>query len=178
MKPRTLLILLTVVVALGAFIWFYERKLPSSEERAENAKKVVALKEEDVQAVTLETSTGKVTLERTASPAGEKDEKKKEEEEDADAQGQPAGDWKLVQPMAARADAFAVDGLLDAVTGLQKSRTLEKVDRAATGLDKPRATIHLKTADGETVLRLGAEVPTGGELTAGLDGEDSAAVVS
>lgn len=182
MKPRTLLILLTVVVALGAFIWFYERKLPSSEERAENAKKVVALKKEDVQAVTLETSTGKVTLERTVSPASEKDAKgdkdKKKEEADADAQGQSAGDWKLVQPMAARADAFAVDGLLDALTGLQKSRTLEKVDRAATGLDKPRATIRLKTADGETVLRLGAEVPTGGELIAGVDGQDSAAVVS
>jgi hypothetical protein len=176
MKPRTLLILLTVVVALGAFIWFYERKLPSSEERTENAKKVVAIKKEDVQAVTLETSTGKVTLERTASPTGEK--KEKEAEGDADAQGQPAGDWKLVQPMAARADAFAVDGLLDALTGLQKSRTLEKVDRAATGLDKPRATIHLKTADGETVLRLGAEVPTGGELIAGVDGQDSASVVS
>jgi hypothetical protein len=181
MKPRTLLILLTVVVALGAFIWFYERKLPSSEEQTENAKKVVAIKKEDIQAVTLETSTGKVSFERTVSPAGEKDEKeksKKEEVGDNDAQGQPAGEWKLVQPMAARADAFAVEGLLDALTGLQKSRTLEKVDRAATGLDKPRATIRLKTVDGETVLRLGAEVPTGGELIAGVDGRDSAAVVS
>jgi len=183
MKPRTLLILLTVVVALGAFIWFYERKLPSSEERTENAKKVVALKKEDIQAVTLETASGKVSFERTVSPEAveqkkDGDKKDQKDAEGEDAQAPSAGDWKLVQPMAARADAFAVDGLLDALTGLQKSRTLEKVDRAATGLDKPRATIRLKTADGETVLRLGAEVPTGGELIAGVDGQDSAAVVS
>jgi len=183
MKPRTLLILLTVVVALGAFIWFYERKLPSSEERAENAKKVVALEKEDIQAVTLETSAGQVSLERTASPEpDEKADKNKkaaqEGEEDGGDQAQAAGDWKLVRPMTARADAFAVDGLLEALTGLQKSRTLEKVDRAATGLDKPRATIRLRTAAGETVLRLGAEVPTGGELIAGVDGRDSAYVVS
>jgi Domain of unknown function (DUF4340) len=182
MKPRTLLILFTVVVALGAFIWFYERKLPSSEERAENEKKVVALKKEDIQAVTLETATGKVAFERTDSPeAGEKEKDGKDGKEGTeteDTPAQPAGDWKLVQPMAARADAFAVDGLLDALTGLQKSRTLEKADRAATGLDKPRATIRLRTADGETVLRLGAEVPTGSELIAGVDGRDSAYVVS
>ena len=34
MRPRTLLILLVLVLGLGAFIWFYERELPSSEERA------------------------------------------------------------------------------------------------------------------------------------------------
>lgn len=175
MKPRTLLILLVIVVGLGAFIWFYERKLPSSEERTEIAKKVVPLKKEDVRAVTLESATGKVVLERTASP--EVGEGKDNKDGDEEAEGQPAGDWKLVQPMAARADAFAVDGLLDALTGLQKSRTLDQVDRAATGLDKPRATIRLKTADGETVLRLGAEVPTGGELIAGVDGQGSGYVV-
>jgi hypothetical protein len=31
-KPRTLLVLTVVVAALAAFVWFYERKLPTSEE--------------------------------------------------------------------------------------------------------------------------------------------------
>jgi hypothetical protein len=177
MKPRTLLVLLTLVVVLGAFIWFYERKLPSSDERAELGKKVVSVKKDDIQAVTLETGNGKVVLERTAAPSTAKDKKDKKDQKDKEkkagegeeeAQGQPASEWRLVQPMAARADAFAVDGLLDALTGMQKSRTLEKVDRAAVGLDKPRATVRLKTAEGETELRLGTEVPTGGELIAGV----------
>src|SRR3569832_1158515 len=122
MKPRTLLILLAVVLGLGAFIWFYERKLPSSDERAENAKKVVALKKEDVQEVTLETANGKVVLARTVSPAASEDKKeKKDGEGDEDAQGQPAIDWKLVQPMASRADAFAVDNHHNTHKGLQKT---------------------------------------------------------
>jgi Domain of unknown function (DUF4340) len=176
MKPRTLLVLSALVVVLGAFIWFYERKLPSSDERAEIAKKVVPVKKDDVREVTLETGSGKTVLERVE----DKDQKDKKDQRDkdkkdamglADAGGPTAGSWKLTQPMQARADAFAVDGLLDALTGLQKSRTLDKVDRAAVGLDKPRATVRLKSPAGETVLRLGAEVPTGGELIASV-GDD------
>jgi len=180
MKPRTLLVLLVLVVVLGAFIWFYERKLLSSDERVELAKKVVPVKKEDVQAVTLETANGKVVLQRSAAPDAKDAKKDKKDKKDGEGtegpQGQPAAEWKLVQPMAARADAFAVDGLLDALVGLQKSRTLDKVDRAAVGLDKPRATVRLKTAAGETVLRFGAEVPTGSELIAGVD--DKAYVVA
>src|SRR5262249_54747573 len=132
MKPRTLLILFVLLVGLGSFIWFYERKLPSSDERAEIAKKVVPVKKDDVQAVTLETASGKVALQRTAAPAAdtkkEKDKDKKDGEGASDGDlggGQPASAWTLTQPMQARADAFAVDGLLDALTNLQKSRTLE-----------------------------------------------------
>jgi len=180
MKPRTLLILFCVLLGLGAFIWFYERKLPSSDERTEIAKKVVAVKKDDVQGLTLETANGKVVLQRTVAPAADtkkdkdKDKKDKKDGEALDeAQGQPASAWMLAQPMQARADAFAVDGLLDALTGLQKTRTLDgKVDRTAVGLDKPRATVRLKTAKGETVLLLGAEVPTGGELIAAV-GDDT-----
>ncbi|HEY2738647.1 MAG TPA: DUF4340 domain-containing protein, partial [Thermoanaerobaculia bacterium] len=180
MKPRTLLILFCILLGLGAFIWFYERKLPSSDERVEIAKKVVAVKKDDVLGLTLETTGGKVVLQRTDAPAAatkkDKDKDKKDKKEgdvEPEAQGQPASAWMLTQPMQARADAFAVDGLLDALTGLQKTRTLDgKVDRAALGLDKPRATVRLKTAKGETVLLLGAEVPTGGELIAAV-GDDT-----
>jgi hypothetical protein len=176
MKPRTLLVLLVVVLGLGAFIWFYERKLPSSDERADLAKKAVPVKKEEVEAVTLESAAGTVVLERFEEG---KDEKvAKDSKDDEGAEGQPESEWRLSRPMQARADAFAVDGLLDALTGLEKTRTIEEVDRAATGLDKPRATVRLRTADGETVLRLGAEVPTGGSLIAAVDGRGGAYVVS
>ena len=183
MKPRTLLVLLVAVLALGSFIWFYERKLPSSEERADLAKKAVSVKKEDVRAVTVESSFGKVVLERREIPQAPKPKvdtagKDTAGDEESALQGEPDFEWRLVQPMQARADTFAVDGLLEALTGLEKTRTIEKVDRAATGLDKPRATVRLKTPGGETVLRLGAEVPTGGSLIAAVDGEDGAYVVS
>ncbi len=75
MKPRTLLILLAVVLALGAFIWFYERKLPSSEERATLGKKVLELDKAEVTAVAIDSPKGKIRLERTgggATPKGKK----------------------------------------------------------------------------------------------------------
>ena len=172
MKPRTLLVLLVLVVGFGAFIWLYERKLPSSEEREAQGKKVFALEKKDVTAVAIDSSKGSVRLEK--SPAARTADKDKK---DAAAEP-PAADWKLVRPLAARADAFAVDRLLDAVANLQKSRTLEDVDPKAVGLDKPRATVRLTTKDGEKVLRIGAEVPPGGSTIAGIEGQKGAYVVA
>jgi hypothetical protein len=173
MKPRTLLILLALVLGLGAFIWFYERKLPSSEERETLGKKVFALEKGDVTAVVIDAPKGSVRLER--APAAKPAQDKKDKKEEAAA---PAADWRLTKPLAARADAFAVDRLLDAVTSLQKTRTLDEVDPKAVGLDKPRATVRLTTRDGEKVLHIGAEVPPGGSAIAGVEGRKGAYVVS
>jgi uncharacterized protein DUF4340 len=169
MKPRTLLVLLVVVLALGAFIWFYERKLPSTEERTELAKKVLRLEKDDVTALTLESSKGQVRLERVQSP--------KPKKKDGIAET-PAVEWRMTRPLAVRADSFAVDRLLDSLTGLEKNQSLDEVNPKDVGLDKPRAVIRLATKDGEKVLKLGAEVPPGGSLIAGFQGETGAYVVS
>lgn len=161
MRPRTLLILTAIVLGLGAFIWFYERELPSSEERAEQAKKVLSLEKGDVTAVTIESEKGRVRLERV-----------EEGSDEAEAQ------WRITQPLAARADTFAVDRLLEAVASLERTRTLDEFEPRAVGLDKPRATVRLATQGGEAVLKLGAAVPTGGALIAGLEGRSEAFVVS
>jgi hypothetical protein len=171
-----LLILLAVVLGLGAFIWFYERELPSSEERAEREKKVLALEKDEVTAVTISSDGGRVVrLERIA--AEKKDERdgedEKDDEEDGEEAEEPAAEWRMTRPLAARADAFAVDQLLDAVAGLEKTRTLEDV-----GLDKPRVTLSLTTKEGERVLAFGAEVPPGGSLVVGFKGAKEAYVVS
>jgi hypothetical protein len=171
MKPRTLLILLAVVLALGAFIWFYERKLPSSEERATLGRKVLELDKAEVTAVAIDSPKGKIRLERTggAGPNAKEGE------------AAPAVEWRIVQPLAARADSFAVDRLLDGLAALEKTRTLDDVDPKSVGLDKPRAVVRLTTKTGdktaEKVLQLGAEVPPGGSLIASVPGRKGAYVV-
>ena len=156
MKPRTLLILLAVVLGLGAFIWFYERDLPSSEEREEQSRKVLAVEKDDIREVTLETAAGTVHLERVDPPAPaaktEETEKEKEEEageEAAEAEPLVESEWRMTKPYTARAELAAVDRLLDELTNLEKSRTLEDVVPAEVGLDKPRATVRVATAEGE-----------------------------
>lgn len=173
MKPRTLLILLVAVLGLGAFIWLYERELPSSEERKELEKKVVNVEKDDVTAITVEASRGRVRLERIGTPKPAA----KEDEEGTPEPPSEGVEWKMVEPFNTRADAFAVDRLLDSVTGLERTRTLEDFNPKDVGLDKPRATVRLKTKDGDKVLQIGAGVPTGGSLIAGLQGEKEAYVV-
>ncbi len=177
MRPRTLLILLAIVLVLGSFIWFYERRLPSSEERAELGKRVFSLEKDDVTAVTIDSEKGEVSLERLAAKE-EKEEKK--EKPRFDEKGLPpeiTGEWKMVRPLKVRADAFAIDRLLESLSTLEKSRTLDAVDPKAVGLDKPRVTVRLATKDGEKVLKLGADVPPGGSMIAGVAGRKGAYVV-
>lgn len=196
MRPRTLLILLVVVLGLGAFIWFYERELPSTEEREELAKKILPVEKDDIQAVTLEFGGQEVSLERIEppppSPGEEKADEKAEEPapvetEDAFGEGQdpeaePASaEWRMTRPRPARADAFAVDGFLDSLINLQKTRTLEDVVPAEVGLDKPQAVVRLRLKGGEErVLRIGSAVPTGGAVIAQVSAQagDTTAVVS
>ena len=189
MRPRTLLVLLIVVVALGAFIRFYERDLPSSEERARQAKKVLDFKKDQVTRVRLLVSGvggaggavggTAVVLEKLPAPKSAKPAAAKLPEALANPGTSDLGDWRIAQPLSARADAAAVDRLLDSLANLEKSRTLDQVVPADVGLDKPRAVVALTFAGkpGETVLDVGAAVPTGGQTIVAVAGRPQAYVV-
>jgi hypothetical protein len=182
MRPRTLGILLGVVLALGLFIFLYERKLPSTAERAEQAKKLVPVKKEEILALTLESTQGTVSLERLEQAlAPESDDRKAKQGEGGekpDEAATVAAEWRLTRPLKARADSFAVDRFLDTLTAVEKTRTLTDVDAKSIGLEPARATVRLKTKEGERVLLFGVEVPTGGALIAGFRGAKEAFVVA
>lgn len=174
MRPRTLLILSLIVLGLGAFIWFWEREQPGSEKRAELERRVLpGLVQKEVTAIEIAAAQGAVRLEREPAPAKPKDHEK----EDEDAAEEPAV-WRIVRPLTARADSYAVERLLTAVTELEKTRTLEDPDPKEVGLDQPRATIRLVSGEKAQTLRLGAKVPTEPSLIAALEGAEPAWVVS
>ena len=154
------------MAALLAFIWFYERDLPSSDERAELAKRVLRLEADEVTGVVLARGESSVRLERT-DPGGA-----------ADGEEEPEADWWLRQPLEALADRFAVDGLVDRITGLEKDRTLEEADPAGLGLNDPRGRVTLETADGPVELLVGSEVPASSTMIVGLAGRAAAYVVA
>jgi hypothetical protein len=183
-RPRTLLVLAIVVVALAAFIRFYERDLPSSDERAERAKRVLDIKKDQVTRIRLASGGAggqTVIVERQGGAATPK----AGDASTATAITEPGAgaDWRIVSPpalAAVRADGAAVERLLDSLAGLEKSRTLEQVKPAEVGLDKPRAQVGLSLGNGkgETVLDIGAAVPTGGETIVAVAGRPDAYVVS
>ena len=130
---------------------------------------------DEVTAIAIDSAKGPVRLERVGGAALLAAEKKAKRGGDLP---EPSAEWRLTGPLAARADTFAVDHLLEALGTLEKTRTLDQVDPKAVGLDPPRATVRLTTKSGEKVLKIGAEVPPGGTLIAGVDHEKGAYVVS
>src|SRR5688500_18026693 len=120
MKPRTLVILAIAVGALAAFIWFYERELPSSERRAELGKRVLALEAEDIHGISIEAGGKRVRLERdpVMAPASANA-----------AVSNNNRQWRLVEPLGGPADRAAADRLADTLAALEKLRTLENADR-------------------------------------------------
>ncbi len=187
MKPRTLLILLLLVAGLGSFIAFYERKMPSSEERDAQAKKIFSFGPGEVLSLAIERQGGQGAplaferIEKPAKPANPEDKtgETSDEAPASAAESITAADWswRIVHPIAARADAAGVGRLVDSLVGLERSGTIDDVDPKATGLDKPEAKIRLKTAEGTTVLEVGAKVPVGGERIVRIEGKSEAYAV-
>ncbi len=186
MRPRTLLILAVVVAALAAFLYFYGRDLPSSDELAQRAKHVLDFKKDQVTRIAIDTDGRTVVLEKqAAAPAATAADGKDAAAGSAAAAATPPGagaaaaDWRIVRPLAARADAGAVEALLDSLASLDHTRILDAVVPGQVGLDRPRAVVALTVAGkpAATVLRVGAAVPTGGEMIVGVSGRPQAYVV-
>lgn len=155
MRGRTVLALLVVVAGLAAFIAFYERDLPSSEERQAQAKKVLGIDAEAVHGLSIESTATAVRLRRGES-----------------------GGWRLLEPLEAAADDGAVDQLVEALVGLGKQRTLTGVDATTVGLDPPRLRVVVELEEGSRQLDLGSSVPGSKSLVASIADDPQVYVVS
>lgn len=169
MRSNSLLVLTLAVVALGAFIFFYEKDLPSTDERRELDKKLFDLEKDEIEGLRLEADGQIVDLERQARSPEEDDEDGAE----ADQIGAAPTEWRLREPFDSRADPTAVDTLLTQLTSLEKERTLSDLSRTDAGLDEPRAVVSLRREDGEqTVLEIGSEVPASSQMLVAVRGRD------
>jgi len=147
MRPRLLLGLLVTVAGLLAFIGFYEKDLPSSAERAELENKILKTPRDQISSVRIETGQGVLVLAGTTTESVDPDKSGTERR------------WRVVEPIDARADSDLVDGLLKALSGLEKKRTLEAVSPEEAGFDPPRARVSV-TQGGQLIeLLVGKEIP-------------------
>lgn len=119
MTSRKLLILTGVVAALFAFIYFFERKLPTTSERAEKGELYWDLPEERVERIVLEHGGDAVELVK----AGES--------------------WRLARPDAYPADASAAADLSAQLADLKKpaGESPEEAKPEDYGLAKPAAKV-------------------------------------
>ncbi len=181
MRPRSLLVLTVLVLGLGAFVWFYERKLPSTEEAKAQEKKVLAgIESDQVREVTIARDGSTVRLLREGV-AGAGEETKADEAPPALAGS--VAEWRLESSgagarLAARADRSAVEGLLSSLLALEKERTFAKADRTQYGLAPPAAQVTLTTAKGKSVLEVGRELPGTEQRAVSLAGSPAVQVVA
>ncbi len=135
---RSTWILLVVVFLLLAAILLWERKVPTTGQRARNEVKLLSIESKKVNRLERRGFSPVVLV---------KDEKR----------------WDMVEPVKDRADRYGVEGFIDRLVG---ARVLRVVKRGASspeemGLDKPRAVWTLKTNSGSAVVELGKEAPLG-----------------
>ena len=141
-----------IVVVLLTFIWFFEKDVPSSAERAELESKVVRAERDEINSVRIETGKQIVLLE-LVQPAS------------SDGLSDPvASRWMIRQPFEARADPKLIDDLLDALEGLEIHRALEAVDPIEAGLEPPRSRLVIDHDSGVTELEIGAEIPASSSM--------------
>src|SRR5687767_15994327 len=101
MRGRSLAVMAALVLALGAFIWLYERDLPTTAERETHGKRVFGdLEADDVREVALEQGGRTVRLVREAPPKGATGE----QVEDGEEGGDGADDLLGGEPPAATAE--------------------------------------------------------------------------
>lgn len=178
MKPRSLIMLALVVAGLAAFITFYERDLPGSDERREQQDLVLDLDADDVTGVVIARRGEKVVELRRGNAAEELAPNGTQEvSPDAGAADLASTPWRLVRPFSFRAADAEVDGLVRALADLPHERVLESFDAGQLGLAKPRARVTLKRA-GETVtLRIGKPIPAYSSIAVHVEGRQGAHIV-
>jgi hypothetical protein len=139
MSTRKLLVLTGVFLGLLAFVVFFERKQPTSDERAKAAKRLADFKVEDVVSV---------TLERPDLPKVELVRKDKSR-------------WTVVNAPASPADGFVADALVADLGRLEVvGETRTGFDPKEYGLDAPKAKATVTFQDKSTkVFSFGGSIP-------------------
>jgi hypothetical protein len=157
MSTRKLLVLTGVFLGLLAFVIFFERKQPTSEERAKAAKRLAEFKPDEVASV---------TIERPDLPKVDLVRKEK-------------GRWTVLNPPASAADGFSAENLVGDLARLEVvGETRSAFDPKEYGLDAPKAKATVVLADKSAkVFSFGAPIP-GTDAVAAAEGRVFGAVRS
>jgi hypothetical protein len=144
-KSTLWLLLLTALVVGGYFL--AKKKLPTTDEAAERQKRVLDFKAADVTRLEIKGADRDFVFERKE------------------------GKWSFSRPLQVRASSGEMDGILSGLEYLESRRRLgeraiaeAKLTLADYGLEKPRASVTVRTPRGESTLFLGNEARQGDAL--------------
>jgi hypothetical protein len=147
MKTKNTLILLAIAVAVSAFIIFWERKQPNTEEAKRQSENVVNFSREKLDGIVIQNGDDKIELRRH-------DRK-----------------WRLEVPIKDQADGSLVDNLILDLEGWQKETTIPAKEIAADknklsefGLIKPKLRLKLIGQGSPPEILLGKDAALEGKM--------------
>lgn len=141
---RSFIALLTILVALGAYLYFVESKRTPGDD-IEKKEKVFAVESDKIDEITITSESGDTTALKKSGT-----------------------EWQIVAPAAAAADSAEVSGILTNLASLDQQRLIDEnpANLAEFGLADPRIEVGF-TADGQQqTLLIGNKTPTGGDVYA------------
>jgi hypothetical protein len=150
---KTPLILLTIALSLGAFVYFYEvQGKPQREAAQAQTEQLFAFKEEDVRSLTLTTPTQTLAFAKTAAQLSSAPKADSAPKTDQKVTAQPTAEtlvWAMTQPDQAAANDASIAYLLNLLTTDKRQQTLKvpAAKLAEFGLDKPIAIAEVKLAN-------------------------------
>ena len=149
MSLRKALVMVAVLLALGAYLYFVE----FAQEKEETAKKkLLTFDAGMVTDIALTYPDRAIYLKKDA-----------------------AGKWQITQPIAVEADETTVNNLLNAIADAENKRTLDETpqDLSLYGLNAPVVKFQVTLKDGKTlpVVSLGKDTPVGFSVYAQREGE-------
>jgi hypothetical protein len=157
MRSKEIIILLSVILLLGAFIYFYERHTIGTEEKARRADRILPDFDRDkVDKLEVKSSKGTFAIERM------EEEKKAGKKEEPEAEMPAQVRWNMVAPFKTAADPSVVDGLLSDIEFLSEERRVEGENArksAKFGLDSPGLTVTITMNKKPLKILVGKEAP-------------------
>ncbi|HJY84023.1 MAG TPA: DUF4340 domain-containing protein [Candidatus Binatia bacterium] len=149
MSLRKSLVMVAVLLALGAYVYFVE----FAQEKAEaEKKKLFTFDRETVTELALTYPDRAVHLKKDA-----------------------AGKWRITQPIEVEADETTVNNLLNAIVDAEIKRTLDETPQDVNlyGLNAPVVKLQVTLEDGKAlpVVSLGKDTPVGFSVYAQREGE-------
>ena len=147
MSPRKLLALSAVVVVLFAFIFFFERKMPTTEERARKGDLYWDIPQDSVQKMEIVRNGETLEFQRAGTT------------------------WKMIRPDRYPADAFAVGSVLTDLAAMRRAGGEDATEGKATdyGLEKPAIAATLVWSDSGDPKTLKTRTVEFGNVVPGTD---------
>lgn len=138
MTPRRLLPFLGIFIVLAGSYFFLEWHRAKVAREETEAKRIFAVKEADITAITLKRPTEEIQLVKEGK------------------------DWRLEQPLKDRADALTLNSLLNTLSQLRLNRDLgPEKDLRPFGLDQPPLIVTFIVGDKSHLLKVGKKSPGG-----------------